>query len=70
MKTEEFAVTGMRCASCAKLVEADAGALPGVSGAGVDLGAGKLRLTYDEAAFKFADLEAAIKKAGFGVTRM
>jgi hypothetical protein len=35
----------------------------------VDLAAQKLSLLYDEQSFQFAKLEAAIKAAGFGVSR-
>ena len=69
MKTEDFALSGLRCPSCARLVQEDASKLDGVESAVVDLAAQSLRLLYDEQAFQFAKLEAAIKAAGFGVSR-
>ena len=69
MKTEEFAVSGLRCPSCARLVQEDVSKLDGVESAVVDLAAQKLRLVFDERSFQFAQLETAIKAAGFGVSR-
>ena len=69
MKTEEFILSGLHCPSCARLVQEDASKLAGVESAIVDLAARKLRLIYDENAFHFAELEAAVKNAGFGVER-
>ena len=70
MKTEEFTLHGLHCASCARLVQADASKLEGVESAAVDLAALKLRLVYDENSFQFARLEAALKAAGFGISRV
>ncbi|MCL2124329.1 MAG: heavy-metal-associated domain-containing protein [Desulfovibrionaceae bacterium] len=69
MKTEEFTLSGLHCSSCARIVQEDASKLDGVRSAAVDLAARKLRLVYDENAFQFAKLEAAIKAAGFCVNR-
>ena len=69
MKTEEYALSGLRCPSCARLVQEEVGRLDGVGSAVVDLEAQKLRLVYDENVFQHAKLEAAIKTAGFGVSR-
>ena len=69
MKTEEFALNGLRCPSCARLVQEDASKLDGVESADVDLAAQKLRLVYDENVFQFAELETAITSVGFGVAR-
>jgi len=70
MQTEEFALSGLRCPSCARLIQEDASKLDGVESVVVDLAAQTLRLRYDEQAFRFAKLEAAIKAAGFGVSRL
>ena len=67
MKTEEFALSGLRCPSCARLVQEDVSKLEGVESVVVDLAAQKLRLIFDEQSFQFAKLEAALKAAGFGV---
>jgi Cu+-exporting ATPase len=69
MKTEEFALSGLHCPSCARLVQEDAVRLDGVKNATVDLAAQKLHLLYDEQSFQFARLEAVIKAAGFGISR-
>jgi copper chaperone/Cu+-exporting ATPase len=69
MQTEEFVLSGLRCPSCARLIQEDASKLDGVESAEVDLAARTLRLLYDEQTFQFAKLEAAIKAAGFGVSR-
>jgi Cu+-exporting ATPase len=69
MKSEEFLLSGLRCASCARLVQEESSKLNGVENAVVDLAAQKLRLTYDENNFQFVQLESAMKAAGFGVRR-
>lgn len=69
MNTEIFHIAGMHCPSCARLVEEDAGHAAGVETASVDLAAKTLRLVYDETTFQFADLEAAVKKSGFTISR-
>jgi copper chaperone CopZ len=69
MKTEEFTLHGVHCASCARIIREDAAKLDGVESAAVDLAALKLRLVYDENSFQFEQLEAVLKAAGFGVGR-
>ncbi|MDR0466587.1 MAG: heavy-metal-associated domain-containing protein [Deltaproteobacteria bacterium] len=69
MKKEEFFLSGLRCPSCARLIQDDVLRLDGVEGAVVDLAAQKLHLDYDEQSFQFEKLEAAVKAAGFGVSR-
>ena len=69
MKTEEYTLSGLRCYSCASIIQEDASKLDGVASAIVDLAAQKLRLVYDENTFQFVKLEAALKAAGFGVSR-
>ena len=69
VKTEELALSGLRCPSCASLVQEEIRKLDGVESAVVDLGAQKLRLVYDKNVFQHEKLEAAIKAAGFGVNR-
>ncbi|MDR0466588.1 MAG: heavy metal translocating P-type ATPase, partial [Deltaproteobacteria bacterium] len=70
LKEEDFVVIGMHCASCARLVERGAGALPGVAEAFVNIATEKLRLRYDPQILPFEDLEAAVKQAGFGICRI
>jgi Cu+-exporting ATPase len=69
VKTEEFVLSGLRCPSCARLVQEDVSKLEGVESVVVDLAAQKLRLVSDEQSFQFAKLEAALTAAGFGVRR-
>ena len=69
MKTEVFALNGLHCPSCARLVQEEAAKLEGVEKAVVDLASQQLRLVYDENSLQFATLEAAITAAGFGVRR-
>lgn len=69
MKEEDFLISGMHCASCARLVERSAGALCGVEHAFVNIATEKLRLRYDEHQVGFEQLEEAIRDAGFGIRR-
>jgi Cu+-exporting ATPase len=69
MKTEEFALSGLRCASCARLIQEEVSRLDGVEKAVVDHTTQKLCLCYDEQTFQHVKLEAVIKAAGFGVSR-
>ena len=69
MKTEEHALNGLRCPSCARLVQEEVSKLDGVENVVVDLGTQKLLLVYDEDSFQHAKLEAAIKSAGFDLSR-
>ena len=67
MIEEDFFITGMHCASCARLVERGASALPGVAEAFVNIATEMLRVRYDPQKFCYKDLEAAVKAAGFGI---
>ena len=69
MKTVEYALSGLRCPSCARLVQEEVRKLGGVESAVVDLDAQKLRLVYDENVFLHTQLETAIKAVGFGLSR-
>jgi len=70
MKTEEFAITGLHCVSCARRVERGAAALPGVGEAFVNIATEKLRLCYDPQKLRYEQLESAVKEAGFGICRL
>ncbi len=63
----EIKVTGMTCAMCAKAIEKALTQLQGVSGAEVNLGKETASVEYDRSRAKLADLEAAIRDAGYGV---
>ncbi len=63
----EIKVTGMTCAMCAKAIEKALTQVQGVSGAEVNLGKETASVEYDQTRAKLADLEAAIRDAGYGV---
>ncbi len=60
-------VTGMSCSGCASNVEKALKGVPGVSGAKVDLKAGKATVDFDPAKTSEKELGQAVKKAGYGV---
>lgn len=67
MITQEYTITGMHCASCARLVERKVGKLPGVQEAFVNIATEKLRVVYDPAQLDVATLDKTIHDAGFGM---
>lgn len=67
MQTQDYTITGMHCASCARNVEKTVSALDGVQEAFVNIATEKLRLTYDPEKIPFETLATAIKNAGFGI---
>jgi Cu+-exporting ATPase len=67
MATITLSVQGMHCAACVKKIERALGALAGVSGAKVDLIAGKAVVTHDPALAPEAALKDAVRAAGFRV---
>ncbi len=60
----EISVTGMTCASCAKVVESTVRAVPGVDGVNVSLRSKKL--TVEGSAARDAIVEA-VREAGYNV---
>lgn len=66
MKTQQFKVTGMRCAGCAGQVEKAAGALPGVIEAQVNLSLGELLVKSADGVAGETVMEA-VRRLGFGV---
>jgi Cu+-exporting ATPase len=70
LKEEDFIIIGMHCASCARLVERNTGALPGVAGAFVNIATKKLSLRYDPQTLCYEQLESAIKETGLGIYRV
>ncbi|MFN8648365.1 heavy metal translocating P-type ATPase [Streptococcus sp.] len=69
MAKENYAVEGMTCATCALTVEKALGKLEGVDQASVNLASETVSLDYDQQALSFADLEAAVEKAGYRLVR-
>jgi Cu+-exporting ATPase len=60
-----LAVDGMTCASCVGRVERALAAVPGVTGASVNLAAGRAAIRYPEGVVAMADLVAAVETAGY-----
>ncbi|MFC4217557.1 heavy metal translocating P-type ATPase [Pseudophaeobacter arcticus] len=65
--TYEWTVSGMDCASCAGKVRGAVERLPGVSDVDVALMTERLRLTLDEAQTPRDQVEATIKRLGYGI---
>ena len=57
-----YEVTGMTCAHCQAAVQAEVGAVPGVTGVQVDVTTGRVEVHGDADA---AAVRAAIKEAGY-----
>jgi len=65
MQKIQIDVSGMHCASCAKLVDRALQKVPGVKDSNVNLAAEKASIFYDEALAKPEDLLQAVKAAGY-----
>jgi copper chaperone len=68
METRTILVTGMSCDHCANAVRAELTGLPGVTEVGVDVEAGKVRVTASGEFPAEAALRAAIEEAGYELT--
>ncbi len=60
-------INGMSCQHCVMAVKKAIGALKGIDQADVSVGSAVVK--YDEGKVKQADIEAAVEKAGFTVSR-
>ncbi len=60
-----YVVAGMTCAHCARAVEEEVGAAPGVATAAADLASGHLVVTGE--AIDDAQVRAAVDEAGYAV---
>lgn len=60
-------IEGMSCQHCVMRVRKAMDELPGVTRSEVNVG--MARVEYDESKIKAADLEKAVEKAGYTVTR-
>ena len=60
----DFEVGGMTCASCVRHVEHAAGALPGVAGVSVNLGAERVAVDFDPTRVGAAAIAEAVSDAG------
>lgn len=65
--TYEWTVSGMDCASCAGKVRGAVERLPGVSDVDVALMTERLRLTLDEGQTPRNQIEAIVKRLGYGI---
>ncbi|SET03321.1 copper chaperone [Oceanobacillus limi] len=60
-------VTGMTCGHCKMSVEGALNELEGVSGVEVDLGTGKVQVTYDDSKVNLDQLKEAVEDQGYDV---
>ncbi|HEV7254203.1 MAG TPA: heavy metal translocating P-type ATPase [Mesorhizobium sp.] len=68
--TAEIGVEGMTCASCVGRVERALKAVPGVSDASVNLATERASVRFARGAVRAADLEAAVRSAGYEPRRV
>jgi copper chaperone CopZ len=64
MSTATYTVTGMTCEHCVAAVTEEVAAVPGVTGAEVDLATGALTVT-SETTVDEAGVAAAVEEAGY-----
>lgn len=67
MKNATLTVTGMTCASCAKVVERKVSKVDGVHFANVNLATETLNVEFDENKIDIQQVKEAVEKAGYGV---
>ena len=65
MKKEQYEITGMSCAACSARVEKCVSALEGTKDVSVNLLTNQMQISYDESALSSAEIEAAVKNAGY-----
>lgn len=68
MRTEHVAISGMTCHHCVMAVKKELEKLDGVTTA--DVAIGYATLTYDESRLERPLVDAAIRRAGYAVTRV
>jgi len=66
-KKAELKISGMHCATCAVNIEESLSKLDTVTGAAVNFGTDTARVEYDPKKVKLADLEKAVREAGYEV---
>ncbi|QTN01361.1 copper chaperone CopZ [Sediminibacillus dalangtanensis] len=67
MMEKTLNVQGMSCGHCKMAVEGALKNLDGVSAAEVDLEAGKVDVTYDDAKVSFEAMKEAVEEQGYDV---
>jgi Cu2+-exporting ATPase len=63
--TADLAVSGIRCGSCAWLIERFVGSRPGVRSVRMNYGTGRVRVSWDPAAAGIGDVVEAIRAVGY-----
>ena len=67
MQTKTLDVKGMTCGYCKMSVEGALNKLDGVTAAEVDLGSGKVEVTYDETKISLDNMKEAVEDQGYDV---
>jgi copper ion binding protein len=67
MQKTSLRIEGMSCQHCVMRVKKAVDLLPGVSHA--EVGVGTAEITYDESKIKQQDLEQAVEKAGYKISK-
>ena len=67
MRMERLDVAGMTCSGCVSAVTHALGAVAGVSAVNVSFETGEATVQYDERLATKADLDAAVKGAGYRI---
>ncbi|MBR3121695.1 copper chaperone CopZ [Oceanobacillus profundus] len=67
MQTKSLDVKGMTCGHCKMSVEGALNKLDGVTAAEVDLGSGKVEVTYDETKISLENMKEAVEDQGYDV---
>ncbi|UCC92397.1 MAG: heavy-metal-associated domain-containing protein, partial [Thermoplasmata archaeon] len=65
----EFCIRGLHCSDCAKTVKNGLERRDGVDNADVNLGSGKVCVTYDPDTIEPETIEGAVVKMGYSVER-
>lgn len=68
MQTKTLDVQGMTCGHCKMSVEGALEKLDGVTAAEVDLGSGKVDVTYDESKVSLENMKEAVEDQGYDVS--
>lgn len=68
MKTDIFDIRGMSCSACVAHVDKAVKNLDGILAVQVNLLTNSMSVRYDEATLNIADVESAVKKAGYEAT--
>nr|UWI48658.1 heavy metal translocating P-type ATPase [Clostridioides difficile] len=66
---ENYRITGMTCAACAKAVERVTKKLDGVYDQSVNIATEKLKIEYDNSKVSFDDIKQVVEKAGYGIIK-